>query len=100
MEVVVSVNTTEDHKAGRKLFSTAHFADDLLKKGGDEAVLLGAGILENGTVEGNASLMFVVQDQSGAYHYVQMTSKIFHAIGAVLCGAEDRFARNKDIGLS
>ncbi|MCC7374293.1 MAG: hypothetical protein IT581_06540 [Verrucomicrobiales bacterium] len=82
----IRVQTLAEAAAGRSLFP--EFNGQIR----DESKVIGVGILESGTMNGQAVVGILVDDTTGRKSFVQFTANIFHSIDAALRGAEARFA--------
>jgi hypothetical protein len=88
MEVLkVRIQSLEDAKNGEPLI------DDSTPENTQKAEDFSVCILEAGTKAGNTSLMFVLKDKAGIYHYAEMTKGHFYGLEAALKGAIDKFGK-------
>lgn len=83
--IKIRVNSLEDAAKGIGVFPE-------VKKVPEEVLIDSVGILEGGTAQGKASLMFLLKTKTGKEYIAQLTPDIFRAIGSALTGAEKRFA--------
>lgn len=90
--VIIRVQSIEDFNNGMPLFDLPKEASAV------ELSVKQFGILEGGTVGGDASIMMLLQGPGGALFVAQMTGNIFDACASAFKGARERFKENPSDG--